>query len=218
MFGLGSKVNRLLSAVRESYPVRTGNYLPSSRGRPQGYRNGFTLVEVLVTMVIAAIIMGFAIPILKTPHTVAEANSLLGSLQLARSAAVKQGQTVIVCASANPNAAQPTCSNSTAWNTGWIVVVPAAGVATPCLGAVAGDAILQVQSAFSGSDTAAFTGTSAYFCFNRSGFSPVAYNGVVQIDTSPVNTALRRCVIVSGVGHVQVVPSGGKDVNNVACP
>jgi hypothetical protein len=80
-----------------------------------------------------------------------------------------------------------------------------------------------VQSAFTDTDTATFslgannTGNN-YFCFNRSGFSPVAYTGTVQIDSTPVNKSLRRCVVVSGVGHAQVVASGGSDVNGVTCP
>ncbi|MBV8666846.1 MAG: GspH/FimT family pseudopilin [Burkholderiaceae bacterium] len=183
---------------------------------------GFTLIELMITITIASVLMALAISKLQTPKTSSESNSLLNMLQLARAAAVKQGQVVIVCPSANPTAAAPTCSTSANWATGWIVLAPASPPASPCTatGGAAGDLVLQTQQALTSGDTANFTTTGANtaFCFTRYGLAYAAYTGIVQFDTSPANLARRRCLAVSGVGHMQVLTHGQSDALGVACP
>jgi type IV fimbrial biogenesis protein FimT len=189
-----------------------------------GCGNGFTMVELLVTIAIVAILIALAAPVISSPKSGSESNLLLGTLQFARSKAVQQGLNVIVCPSANPNAATPTCTTAN-WATGWIVLVPtsttSAALGCAATGA-AGDLILQSQQALTSHDTAVFsalgTGTNTDFCFTRYGFSYAAYTGYVQFDSSPVNLKNRRCVAVSGVGHVQVLNAGQTDVNGVTCP
>lgn len=183
---------------------------------------GFTMVELMITIAIAAALIALAVPVLRTPRTSSEANALLGTLQLARSTAIKQGTAVIVCPSTNPGAATPVCSaGATSWSTGWIVLVPASHNCTS-VGGAAGDQVVQTFPAFSGTDTAVFTplggNTNGSVCFQRSGFAFAANTGLIQIDSNPSNVSLRRCVILSGVGHAQVVSSGASDINSVACP
>jgi type IV fimbrial biogenesis protein FimT len=180
---------------------------------------GFTLIELVVTMSIVGIMLVLALSTLSTPKTTSEANSLLGMIQLARSAAVKQGQNVIVCPSTNPTAAAPTCATGASWSTGWIVLAPVSNSCTAAGGA-AGDLVLQTQQAFTTGDTAAFTtsGANTAFCFTRYGFAFAAFTGMVQFDTNPVNKARRRCMAVSGVGHAQVLKSGQSDALGTSCP
>ena len=64
---------------------------------------GFTLVELMVTLTVLAILVGVALPsfrdmILNNRRT-AIVNDLVSSLLLARSEAIKRGQPVSVCAS-----------------------------------------------------------------------------------------------------------------------
>src|SRR5215475_11557742 len=85
-------------------------------------QNGFTMTELLVTMAIVAILLGIAVPsyryITNSYRLSGEINSLLGDMQFARAEAIKEGRSVVVCASAAP---YTSCSNSTTWNAGWIV-------------------------------------------------------------------------------------------------
>ena len=78
---------------------------------------GFTLIELMVTLAIAAILLMVAIPSMTTYKRNAEltsaTNTLLGSINAARSEAMKRGMNAMVV---------PT-NNGTDWNAGWIVFV-----------------------------------------------------------------------------------------------
>jgi type IV fimbrial biogenesis protein FimT len=84
---------------------------------------GFTLTEFMVTLAVAGILLSVAVPnfrsFIQNDRLSAAANDLLRSFQLARTQAIKHQANVVVCASANPTAANPTCSYGP-FN-GWIV-------------------------------------------------------------------------------------------------
>src|ERR1700723_3610458 len=111
--------------------------------------SGFNLLELLIVMAIVAIMAMIGIPSFKyvtTSNRVSsEVNSLLGDMQYARNEAVKEGQTVTVCASSNATAILPGCSGSTSWQSGWIVFSdPSNNQKVPNANAI----ILRVQPAF----------------------------------------------------------------------
>ncbi|MCG6866333.1 MAG: GspH/FimT family pseudopilin [Thiogranum sp.] len=89
--------------------------------------NGFTLVELIVTLAIAAILMTVAVPsfmtTIKNNRLITDANRLVSSVGLARSEAIKQGRTATVCVSAD----QATCTGETDWTLGWMVWVDVNG-------------------------------------------------------------------------------------------
>lgn len=86
---------------------------------------GFTMIELMVTVAIAAILLGVAIPsfnnYIQNTRTKAVAAELSSALNLARSEAVTRSAQVDVCPS-NDGAA---CGAT--WADGWIVVVNATG-------------------------------------------------------------------------------------------
>lgn len=89
-------------------------------------QRGFTLYELLVTMLVAGIILGLGVPNLlefsRNNRMTATANDLQTALMLARSEAVKQRNTVTLCASPNPVAATPTCSPDGSGTAGGYIV------------------------------------------------------------------------------------------------
>jgi type IV fimbrial biogenesis protein FimT len=92
-------------------------------------QGGFTLIELMFTVVVLAVLLSIGIPnlrdFLRNGRMTGYANELLADINLARTEAVKRRALVTICASANPTATSPTCAatNSTTAFTGWVVYV-----------------------------------------------------------------------------------------------
>ncbi|GAB6067346.1 hypothetical protein JCM13664_06640 [Methylothermus subterraneus] len=82
---------------------------------------GFTLVELMVTVAVAAIVLTVGVPsfqvLVKNNRMVTAANELVGALNLARSEAIKRNVRVTVCKSGDG----ASCTTSGNWEQGWIV-------------------------------------------------------------------------------------------------
>ena len=92
--------------------------------RPTTTTNGFTLLELMITLAIAVILMMIAAPSWQTQtadnRLTAATNQLVGALAYARSEAVKQGRRADLCSSNDITNATPSCTG-TAWETGWLI-------------------------------------------------------------------------------------------------
>jgi type IV fimbrial biogenesis protein FimT len=81
---------------------------------------GFTLIEMMVTLTLLAILIALVTPsfqgLLRDNQAAAQANALVGSLMLARSEAIKRNAPVVICRS-NDGAS---CAGSE-WEDGWIL-------------------------------------------------------------------------------------------------
>jgi type IV fimbrial biogenesis protein FimT len=86
---------------------------------------GFTLLELMVTLVIAVILVTVAVPgfsnLIRNNQAAAQANELLTALKIARNEALKRRTRVSVCSRANPRTTPETCAGNTNWATGWLV-------------------------------------------------------------------------------------------------
>jgi type IV fimbrial biogenesis protein FimT len=90
---------------------------------------GFTLIELMVTVSILAIVSMIAVPsfrdMLRNGQLTTVTNEFVGALTYARSEAVKRGRRVTICKSDAPEAANPVCatSNDPTWQKGWLIFV-----------------------------------------------------------------------------------------------
>ncbi|MCC5794476.1 MAG: GspH/FimT family pseudopilin [Chromatiales bacterium] len=89
----------------------------------RGRAAGFTLIELMVALVVAAIIASMAVPgfrdMIQNNRAATQSNELVTAFSLARSEAVKRGARVSVC----PTTDQASCTDNTDWAVGWMVFV-----------------------------------------------------------------------------------------------
>lgn len=89
---------------------------------------GFTTVELLVTIAIAAILLTLAVPSMRTliqnMRITSQANDLISDINFARSEAIRRSANVTICQSTDSTAASPTCSTAgTDWKIGRIIFI-----------------------------------------------------------------------------------------------
>lgn len=82
---------------------------------------GFTLIELIMTLVIVSIVISFGAPaltdLIRNNHLTSKTNMIVTALNLARSEAIKRNTTITMCASSD----QATCTND-GWENGWIIL------------------------------------------------------------------------------------------------
>jgi type IV fimbrial biogenesis protein FimT len=168
---------------------------------------GVTLLEMLTVIAMICLLTAIGLPSYKyvtnRNRISAEVNGLLGDLQYARLEAIKEGQTVSVCVSSNSTS----CLASSAWQNGWIVFSDVNGNGQ--LGA--GDTVLKVQTPFGSTDTFAASNNIEWLTFNREGFAvglPAA-GALLTLHASPTNSSSTRCLSLTLVGMMTVLPYGG---------
>lgn len=173
---------------------------------------GFTLIELLVLVAIVAILATVAVPdfanTIKNNRDIAQLNSLLNSLNLARSAAIKGSTNVTVCAGTT------TACSGGSWASGWVVFYDTLppGITNP---------VIQTLPAITGSNT--FSSDGGYnFTFQSDG-------ALTPAPATPVNFTLcdsrgagyARAIGLAATGRAQAAAAVGYELDGstaLACP
>ena len=182
--------------------------------------HGFTLIELMVTLAIAAILMFLAIPSFvsyqRNTQLTSAANSLLAAINAARGEALKRGMSVIVV---------PT-GNGSDWKTGWVVVVDKNTPRTYT--ATEDNTVLtqaKVPSGISITGNGIASGSEPYILFDASGFSKTKANGPAYFSISFARTDVAaadqfkqtRRIIIASTGRVRVcTPESATDAKCLA--
>jgi type IV fimbrial biogenesis protein FimT len=92
--------------------------------------DGFTLIELMVVLAIAAILTTLAAPsftrLVQSTTISSNVNTFLADMRYARSEAIRLGGAVVICRSDAPEATNPTCGTGSGpggngWVSGWII-------------------------------------------------------------------------------------------------
>lgn len=171
-------------------------------------QRGITLIELLVTLSIAAILLTVAVPnfitFVQNNRLATQANDLVTMLNYARSESVKRNQRITVCSSTTGSA----CAGSTTWETGLLVFADTNGD-----GVVdGGEDILQVRQEMEGNNTLR-AGIRTRVTYQATGFSS-GFNDTFRLCDSR-GTASARAIVVSNQGRVRTNTLAGE---SQACP
>jgi type IV fimbrial biogenesis protein FimT len=188
-------------------------------------QNGFTLVELIFTLVIFAILLAMAIPsfsgLIASSRLSGTTNDLLAALAQTRAEAIRRGQRVTLCASANGTQ----CSNAGDWNQGWIIFTDGTPNVTASNATVDNnDAIIATSPAsnndilIQGQLTAGQPAIVRYVSFASNGLSRTVgaasqiQGGIIQVCTtssSVSNDTRARNILINASGNVvmQAVPA-----------
>jgi len=183
-------------------------------------QTGLTLTELMTTLAIAAVILSQAVPsfttMIQDNRIVTQANDLVTSLNIARSEAVKRGDRVTICKSAN----NASCTAAGGWQQGWIIFTDSNSDA-----AVNNtDTILHTHGPLDGSPTLnGVTGTVGnYVSYTYNGSSQIVGGGGTQSGTlvlcdSRGFGAKARAIVINASGQIRSAPANDASVSVTSC-
>lgn len=186
----------------------------------QTYSKGFTLVELMTALAVAAIILTVGIPsfreyILANSMT-SKVNAFAFDLNFTRSEAIKRGVRVTMCKSAD----KASCASSGGWEQGWIIYVDD-GSNPEALDP--GEQILKVVESFGGSLTLrGNTNVKNNISYPSSGSIGLGNSGSLifcddRISNFSTDKAKARVVIISPAGRIRTVKGDNSTVSLTSC-
>ena len=144
---------------------------------PGKFAKGFTLIELMVTIALAAILMMVAVPsfttFMRNSQLTSFTNSLLASINAARGEAMKRGRYAMVVPTDGAN-----------WSSGWIIFIDVDRTGTYT---AANDIVIATREAppayltITGNGSA--SGSSPYIMYDASGYSKLTLTGAFGAST-----------------------------------
>jgi type IV fimbrial biogenesis protein FimT len=189
---------------------------------------GFTLVELLVTIVVVSILLAIGAPafkdFIKNNRVTSQSNGHVSIIQLARSEALKRGTNMVVCPSNDQ--VTPKCTGKDTWADGWILFsdlnlnnAPDVGTGQ-CLETE--DCIMATREGLPEGTT--LTTDADFVCFLPTGLSgtntlssPTSCTPETGLVTSIVFTLKGKNCEKNQARKVTITPQGHTLVSTVAC-
>jgi len=154
--------------------------------------SGFTLYELLITMVIVGVVLSYGIPNMlqfnQNGRMTSTANDLHAAFHLARSESSRAKTNITVCASANALAAGANCGGT--WDQGFIVFVDEDGDINR---SGATETVLRAHGQIADGVSLAVAGNANYFSYSSTGLGRPNVGG---------NTAISQVVMCDERGNI----------------
>ena len=135
---------------------------------PNNAQAGFTLYELLITMIIVGVVMSYGMVNLsdftKNGRMTATANDLHAAFHMARSEAARAKTNITICGSADPMGAGADCDGT--WDQGYIVFIDSDG---DLLRAGATETILRRHDVIESGVNLRIANNATYFSYGQSG-------------------------------------------------
>jgi type IV fimbrial biogenesis protein FimT len=170
---------------------------------------GFTIVELLITIAIVAILASLAGPsfslLLERNRISTITNQFTGALTYARNEAVTRNRRVVVCKVADATLALPQCQAGSAWDNGWIVFIDDNGNSQ----LDANEMLLRVTGAIPANYSILSQGpATSWIVFNANGLARFrgAVLGATYAVTPPtgVSSTSSRVIVVDTTGRSRI--------------
>ncbi len=166
-------------------------------------QNGFTLYELMITVLIVGVVLALGIPNMReysqNSRMTSTANDFHSAFHLARSESSRAKTNVTICASANSMTGTPTCGGT--WDQGYIVFVDTDGNLQT--GGV-NEAILLTHPVIADGVAMVVENSATYFSFAATGRGRQNVNGL---------TALSRVLMCDERGHQ--IAAGGRSTTRM---
>ena len=178
-------------------------------------QTGFTLYELLITMLVIGVILTVGIPnfseFTQNSRLTSTSNDLLSSFQLARSEAARSKSNITICASNNSLDANANCGGT--FNDGWIIFVDLNGDLNR---AGAGENILRAHPAPADGVNIVPDNGATYFSFAGTGLGRGNVGGVPALqtvmisdarglDVAPGGRATARRLVTTAIGRATII-------------
>jgi type IV fimbrial biogenesis protein FimT len=169
-------------------------------------QRGFTLVELMMTLVIASIVLTLAVPsfrdLIQNNRITGQVNEMVTAFNLARMEAIRRGSPVSVCASAD----QAGCSGANNWATGWIVFADANATGNPTV-----SELIRAWDQLPGNPAISETGGASFVRYQSNGTTGVLVPFTFTHTIPDCTGMQQRTIDITSAGRV-----GG--VTTSACP
>ena len=179
------------------------------------HQHGFTLYELLTTIMVIGVIMAIGVPNMaeftQNSRLTSTSNDMLSSIQVARSEAARSKSNVTICASANSLDPAAACGGT--FNDGWIIFVDLNG---DLVHDAPAETIIRAHPPVATGVVVTTNANANYFAFAGTGLgrgdvgvTPALSTAMIcdsrGIDTAPGGRATARRMVATPIGRATII-------------